>query len=159
MGSVLENHAENIVNLINNGATYSDVSTALASIGIERGHSVASIKKFLGDRNLVKRGHLSDDHLEVAVASAIREVSLFFIILLLLLLLRDVYCPPAMSGLILFRTDWTVFWPKNYDGLPCLKGTPRFRTPRWISTEARPSTLPPSSFTGAYFTVLFVFSV
>ncbi|CAM4569452.1 unnamed protein product [Leuciscus chuanchicus] len=73
MGSVLENHAENIVNMINNGATYSDVSTALASIGIERGHSVASIKKFLGDHNLVKRGHLSDDHLEVAVASAIRE--------------------------------------------------------------------------------------
>jgi len=39
---------------------------------------LASIKKFLGDRNFVKRGHLSDDHLEVAVASAIREVSLFF---------------------------------------------------------------------------------
>lgn len=79
MGSVLENHAGNIVNMINNGATYSDVSTAFhISIGIERGHSVASMKKFLGDRNLVKRGHLSDDHLEVAVASAIREVSLFF---------------------------------------------------------------------------------
>ncbi|XP_026122138.1 uncharacterized protein LOC113105304 [Carassius auratus] len=73
MGSVLNDQAGNIVNMINNGATYSDVFVALASIGIERGNSVSSIKKFLGSRHLVKRGLLSDDNLEVAVASAVRE--------------------------------------------------------------------------------------
>lgn len=79
MGSVLESHAELIVNMLNNGANFSDVSTALTSMGIERGQSVASIKKFLNNRQLRKRGHLSDDHLEVAVASAIEEVSLLFL--------------------------------------------------------------------------------
>ncbi|XP_073688666.1 uncharacterized protein [Garra rufa] len=73
MASVLDNCTGLIVNMVNNGATYSDISAALASSGTKRGHSVANIKKFLGDRNLRNRGRLTDEHLEVAVASAIRE--------------------------------------------------------------------------------------
>ncbi|XP_065125914.1 uncharacterized protein [Paramisgurnus dabryanus] len=73
MGSVLENHVELINDMISNGATYSDVSNALTAIGINRGQSVSSIKKFLGSRKLVTRGQLSNDSLELAVASAIQE--------------------------------------------------------------------------------------
>lgn len=70
----LELYYEMIQNMMLQGSTYHDISSTLVSMGIERGASVANVKKFCIKYNL-KKEVLSSTQLEAAVGQAAQEVS------------------------------------------------------------------------------------
>lgn len=70
----LDAHLDLIKTMMSNGKTYHEISNTLVSMGLEKGVSVPSIKKFCGRWNLKKNGLLSKSQLEGAVVDAIQEV-------------------------------------------------------------------------------------
>ncbi len=76
--SSIEPYAQMISNMIQTGATFSEISDSLVQHGAGRGCSAMSIRRFCAQHNIVRRGHVSDSHLELAIANAISEVRMTF---------------------------------------------------------------------------------
>ncbi len=76
--SSIEPYAQIISNMIQTGATFSEISDSLVQHGAGRGCSAMSIRRFCAQHNIVRRGHVSDSHLELAIANAISEVRITF---------------------------------------------------------------------------------
>lgn len=71
----LEQYYDTIQNMMLQGSTYEDISSTLVSMGLVKGGSVPSLKKFCVKHNLKKKGVVSNTQLEAAVVQAVQEVS------------------------------------------------------------------------------------
>ncbi len=67
----LEEHYNTIQNMMLQGCTCEEISSALVSMGVERGSSIPNIKNFCVKYNLKKKVVVSDTQLKPAVVQAV----------------------------------------------------------------------------------------
>jgi len=72
--SSLEPYLDIISNMLRCGKTYMEISVRLQNTGVERGSSVANIRKFCREYG-INPGSISDTELKAAVDTAVEEVS------------------------------------------------------------------------------------
>ena len=77
MANNLVQYENIILGMYQDGCTDRDVSNHLAELGMQRGFSERSLRRFRAERELTTR-HISDEEAEMAISKAIIEVSLRF---------------------------------------------------------------------------------
>lgn len=69
----LAGYADVIINLINDDMSYENISSHLSQLGVQK-CSARSVRRFCSEHNVKRRSEVDDAHLELSVASAIKEV-------------------------------------------------------------------------------------
>ena len=73
----LEPYGNLIREMIAQNLSHADISTNLLQLGVQKGCSEMSVRRFCAHHNISRRGHVSDTQLEVAISRAINQVGYF----------------------------------------------------------------------------------